>query len=179
MLEKYPKSIKIGTLINVIIGIFGILFGVLEVEEWPFLIFGPFIAITLILFFISKFTNNNPTIKPIYHGLFWGLSLPAILFILILLGYWIADRLDTGGGSTDMAGLGGFMLMIVLGVVSVMVFVIALLIGLIISYRTSRNKIVLGLAIITALLLITAIILIILTLEGSILNLNYFFAGLF
>lgn len=168
MLEKYPTSIKVGTLINIIIGISGILFGVFEVEEWPFLIFGPFIAIMLILFFISRFTNNNPTIKPIYHGLFWGLSLPAVLFILILLGYEITDKLYVGGGSTDMAGFGGIILILFLLIFGGLIFLISLLIGLIVSYKDSKNKIVLVATIIIALVLIAFIVLSILSIEGKI-----------
>ena len=172
MLEKYPTSIKIGTLINLIISIFSILWGIFEVEEWPLLIFGPFIAITLILFFISKFVLNNTTIKPIYDGFFWGITIPAILFSITLLDIWIADKLNTGGGSADMAGLGGILLFIFLSISSGLIFLIALTTGLITSYKISKNKIVLGFTIIMSLITITSIILIALILEGSILNLN-------
>jgi len=153
MLEKYPKSIKIGALINLIISALGIIWGIFESEEWPFLIFGSSIAVTLILFFISKFAYGKPKIKPIYDGLFWGVTIPAILLGLILAGYSITQGLSDGGGSNDMGGLSGIILMIMLIIASVIIFIVSLLIGVLIAYKNSKNRIVLVIAIALTLLL--------------------------
>ena len=168
MLEKYPKSIKIGALINLLISALGIIWGIFESEDWPFLIFGSSIAVTLTLFFISKFAYGKPKIKPIYDGLFWGVTIPAILLGLILAGYSITQGLSGGGGSNDMGGLSGLILLIFLIISIALIFIVSLLIGLITSYKKSKNKLVLTLILLTAASLIISIILSVLWITNKI-----------
>ncbi|MBI2507639.1 hypothetical protein HYV89_01670 [Candidatus Woesearchaeota archaeon] len=168
MLEDYSKSVKIAMIATIIIGLVGIFWGIFEVEEWPFLIFIPFMVVMLSLLFSSRFFLNSKVLKPIYIGILIGIALPIILLFLTLLIGWMNQNLfKSGGGSYDMAGLSGIFFLIFLIVFSTLSFFISTLIGLLISYKNSKNKIVL-LSIMGIILSLIGIIVLVFMTEGNV-----------
>ena len=162
MLEKYPKSIKVAMIVTPLVGIFGILWGIFEVEEWPFFIFGLFTVIMLGLLFSSRFFLDHPAHKPIYIGFLIGIATPIILLTTLLLAASIGSTFNSGG-SSDMAGLAGLFSIIILILFSIVTFFVSILIGLYISYKKSGNKIVLGIILIILLMFIGMVIFLIRT----------------
>jgi cytochrome bd-type quinol oxidase subunit 2 len=72
---------------------------------------------------------KNPTLRPIIKGFIWGIVI-SIIFILFRLMMLPMRRATVGSSDVDLT---------VLWIISVVIFLLSTLIGLVVSYAKSKN----------------------------------------